>query len=413
MRVLWFEVTVPSAYVSGGAPIGGWQDSLERVARTIPDMKLIIAFVSEKYSEVKEINGVVYVPIYTQWSFFEKTIRKYWDVYVEKMLPKACSIIKKYNPDLIQVFGTEWPFGQIAAYTDIPVVIHIMGSVVPYNNAAFPPGYSNIDVAWRYLGNPKKLFALCRDERNRRNWEKWERKTWNQVKYYMGRTQWDSSLSRVMHPGRKYFHVEEALRSTFLSGKKRWHLPNNDKIRLVSTGCSTFWKGPDMMLKVAHILTKLGVDFEWNVVGVMNHSLKWLVEKKEGIRFEDCHISLLGFKDPEELMDILCSSTLYVHTAYIENSPNSICEAQCLGVPVVTTNVGGISTLVRDGIDGVLVPANDPWQMADSIIEVSKDKNRLECYSDSGRLLARIRHKDENIKNQLLECYNTIVSDAY
>ena len=89
MRVLWFEVTVPSAYVSGGAPIGGWQDSLERVARTIPDMKLIIAFVSEKYSEVKEINGVVYVPIYTQWSFFEKTIRKYWDVYVEKMLPKA------------------------------------------------------------------------------------------------------------------------------------------------------------------------------------------------------------------------------------------------------------------------------------------------------------------------------------
>ena len=410
MRVLWFEVTVPSAYVSGGVPIGGWQDSLERIVRTIPDTELIIAFVSEKYSEVKEINGVVYVPIYTQWSFFEKAIRNYWDVYVEKMLPEACSIINKYIPDLIQVFGTEWPFGQIAAFTEIPVVIHIMGAIVPYNNAAFPPGYSFMDVLWQYWWSPRKLLELWRDKRNRKNWEQWERRTWKCVKNYMGRTQWDCSLSRVMHPGRRYFHVDEALRPLFITGNKQWHLKGSSKIRLISTGCSTFWKGPDMMLKVACILTKLGVDFEWNVVGSMNLSLKQLVENKEGVRFENCHINLLGFKDSEELTDLLCSSTLYVHTAYIENSPNSICEAQCLGVPIISTNVGGISTLVRDGIDGILVPANDPWQMADAIVQLGTNKERMEIMSRNSFALARDRHDDERIKRQLLDAYDAIIN---
>ena len=96
MKLLWFEVTEPSAYSSDGAPIGGWQDSLERIVRTIPDRELTISFVSEKYSEVKVIDGVTYVPIYAEWSFVERTFRKHWDVYVAKMLPTAKRIIDEY-----------------------------------------------------------------------------------------------------------------------------------------------------------------------------------------------------------------------------------------------------------------------------------------------------------------------------
>lgn len=410
MRVLWFEVTEPAAYVSNKVPIGGWQDSLERIVRTVPEIELTISFVSEKYSEAKVIDRVRYVPIYTKWSFIERCFKKYWDTYVDKVIPVVERIVENCKPDIIQIFGSEWPFGQIAAKTNVPVVIHIMGAVVPYKNAAYPPSYSYRDIACLYWWNPIKLLALWRNERNLNNWEQWERRTWKLVGNYMGRTKWDNALSRVMHPGRRYFHVEEALRPEFLNARNSWKLSNSAKIRIISTGCSTFWKGPDMMLKVALILTKLGIDFEWNVVGSMDNSLKQIVEKKERIRFEDCHINLLGLKEPVELLNLLCSSTLYVHTAYIENSPNSICEAQCLGVPVVSTNVGGIATLVRNGEDGMLVPANDPWQMADTIIEVSKDKQKLLQFSERGRKFAMARHSDNNIKRQLLECYNTLIT---
>ena len=101
---------------------------------------------------------------------------------------------------------------------------------------------------------------------------------------------------------------------------------------------------------------------------------------------------------------------MYVHTAYIENSPNSICEAQLVGMPIVSTMVGGISTLVRNGEEGDLFPANDPWQIANAIIELSKDKVRMMRYSKNSRQHALERHNPENIIQQLLKCYHEIIN---
>ncbi len=410
MKILWFEVTEPSAYVLDKPPIGGWQDSLERIVRTVPEIELTIAFVSEESSEVKVIDGVTYVPIKVEWTRKERIFGKHWDLYVKKVIPEAKRIVEAYKPSLIQVFGTEWPLGQIAAYTDVPVVIHIMGAIVPYNNANYPPGYSFMDSFARNCCHPKKLLGLWMSERDSKNWEEWERKTWKLVKYYMGRTQWDCSLSNVMHPGRKYFHVEEALRTDFFIGEDKWKLPHEgEKLKLISTGCSSYWKGPDMLLKVANILKCLDVNFEWKVAGNMNPSIMRDVENHEGVSFEDCNVDIIGFKKPSELMGILCNSTIYVHTAYIENSPNSICEAQCLGLPVVSTNVGGIASLVRNDADGILVAANDPWQMVDAILRLWKDKELMKSMSERSSAFALKRHNDENIKQQLLFCYNSIL----
>ena len=105
----------------------------------------------------------------------------------------------------------------------------------------------------------------------------------------------------------------------------------------------------------------------------------------------------------------MCNSTMYVHTAYIENSPNSICEAQLVGMPIVSTMVGGISTLVRNGEEGDLLPANDPWQIANAIIELSKDNERMMLYSKNSRQHALERHNPEKIMNQLLKCYKDLV----
>lgn len=411
MKVLWFEVTEPARYKTDSNPIGGWQDSLENIVRKHSDIKLYIAFMSTTNTEIKVIDGVTYHPISYRYSYFESHFRKQWDVYVEKMLPVAKKIVQDYKPDVIHVFGTEWPFGQIANYTDIPVVIHIQGAIVPYNNALYPPGYSIFDRI-KFCGiNPRNWLGLYQLVKNYKNWEDWERKTWKCVSNYMGRTEWDCALSAIMHPGRKYYHVDEALRTVFLDSSKEWKEDNNRKLKLFSTGCGTFWKGPDMILKVAKILKGNGVDFEWNIAGKMSPDIMKMVEYKENAKFKDNNVNIIGYVQPDELCSLLCSSSMYVHTAYIENSPNSICEAQCLGVPIVSTNVGGISTLVRNGIDGVLVPANDPWQMANAIIELANDKERKEMYSKEGKRAALKRHDVNSIYKQLLNCYKDIISN--
>lgn len=410
MKVLWFEVTEPSRYNPNGLPIGRWQDALERILRAEKGIELIVSFVSSHFAEVKCIDGVTYHPIhFSPYTFKERNFQKYWDVYVRKMLPTAIEIINNYKPDIIHVFGTEWPFAQIAKHTTIPIVVHIQGSIVPYNKALYPPGYSVVDEIWQ-VKSLRKWWRLWKRQRDDKNREEWERSTWNCVQYYMGRTNWDKALADIMHPGCNYFHVEEALRPTFLNIKKEWSsIKDNSKIRLVSTGCSSFWKGPDMMLKVAKILTELKVDFEWNVAGSMPLRLRNIVERKEKARFTDCHINVLGFIGEEELCNLLLMSNLYIHTAYIENSPNSICEAQCAGIPIISTNVGGISSLIENGIDGILVPANNPWQMASAIIKLSNNMSLLSEYSKKSKEKAILRHNENIIKDQLISCYSQII----
>ena len=411
MKVLWFEISTPSRYKDDGRVVCGWQDALENIVKDCREIELYIAFETEEPdAKVKVIDGVTYIPMVTRYSFTERKLSNWtWRVNEDKVIPLGRKVIEEYKPDIIHVFGNEWPFGLLAQYTDIPLVIHIQGSIIPYNNALYPPkynGYTFVRAAgWNLRKDWHRLFGYYKDKSRLTM----EERTWKSVKHYMGRTSWDKALVNTLTKGSTYHHVEEALRPTFLENKKLWSCPKGGKLRLLSTGCSSFWKGIDVMLKTAHVLKEAGVDFEWNVAGGLSGELKEIVEKKEGLRYADNNINILGFCTPERLIDIMCNSTMYVHTAYIENSPNSICEAQLVGMPIVSTMVGGISTLVRNGEEGDLLPANDPWQIANAIIELSKDNERMMRYSKNSRQHALERHNPENIMNQLLKCYKDLV----
>ncbi len=410
MKILWFEVTEPAGYRNTGEFIGGWQDSLEIQIRKRTDIELFVAF-SSKYEHTPIVKDrVTYIPIPTNLSFVEH-IKSLFTCSVEekKLVPQALSVIKKINPDVIHVFGVEWCWGLVAAYVNIPVVIHIMGSMIPYYNAIYPPNYNSFTVLKYLFPQIRPLFHFFSDYYYQRSRVKNEKRIWKTVNNYMGRTKWDFALSKILAPNSNYFHVNEALRESFLSPDIQW-TPPQSKIRLVSTGCSSFWKGPDMFLKTAKLLKEYGLDFEWNIAGNINKSIKKVVEKKEKCSLESCNIKILGFISPIELVKLLSSSTLYIHTAYIENSPNSICEAQCVGIPVISTNVGGISTLVSDNVDGLLVPANDPWQLAYSIIELVSNMDKMKEFSNKARIKALERHNPYLIEKELLSCYSQLIN---
>ena len=411
MKVLWFEITTPSRYKDDGRVVCGWQDALENIVKDCREIELYIAFETEEPdAKVKVIDGVTYIPMVTNYSFAERKLSNWtWRVNEDKVIALGRKVIEEYKPDIIHVFGNEWPFGLLAQYTDIPLVIHIQGSIIPYNNALYPPKYNGYTFVRAAGWNLRKDWHRLNDYYKDKSRLTLEERTWKCVKHYMGRTSWDKALVNTLTKGSTYHHVEEALRPTFLENKKLWSCPKGGKLRLLSTGCSSFWKGIDVMLKTAHVLKEAGVDFEWNVAGGLSSELKEIVEKKEGLRYADNNINILGFCTPEQLIDIMCNSTMYVHTAYIENSPNSICEAQLVGMPIVSTMVGGISTLVRNGEEGDLLPANDPWQIANAIIELSKDNERMMRYSKNSRQHALERHNPENIMNQLMKCYKDLV----
>jgi glycosyltransferase involved in cell wall biosynthesis len=73
---------------------------------------------------------------------------------------------------------------------------------------------------------------------------------------------------------------------------------------------------------------------------------------------------------------------IFINTTDIDNMPVSILEAMALGLPIVSTNVGGIPYLITDNENGVLVPPKNEKAMADAIIKLINNpetSNRISC----------------------------------
>ena len=97
-----------------------------------------------------------------------------------------------------------------------------------------------------------------------------------------------------------------------------------------------------------------------------------------------------------------------LHPTYIDNSPNSVCEAQCSGLPVIASNVGGVSSLIKDGYTGLLTNLN-PNIIADKIIKLHKDKKLWDNINKLSKNVAHDRHNAETILRQTLDAYRNIV----
>ena len=64
---------------------------------------------------------------------------------------------------------------------------------------------------------------------------------------------------------------------------------------------------------------------------------------------------------------------IFINTTNVDNTPISVIEAMALGLPVVSTNVGGLPYLIDDNKDGVLVDKEQPILMAKKIVEIIED----------------------------------------
>jgi glycosyltransferase involved in cell wall biosynthesis len=166
-----------------------------------------------------------------------------------------------------------------------------------------------------------------------------------------------------------------------------------------------------LILKTAILLKQNeNFDFEWNIYGVqLDSEYAKFIKNLVGINFFENNVVLKGVTLEKELLQGLLNSNLFIHTSYIDNSPNTVCEAQLIGLPVISTNVGGISTLIQDEVDGFLVPSNEPHILAYKIIDLYVNCDKLYYVSQNSFRVAHQRHNRSAIKDQLIDIYSSVV----
>jgi glycosyltransferase involved in cell wall biosynthesis len=99
-------------------------------------------------------------------------------------------------------------------------------------------------------------------------------------------------------------------------------------------------------------------------------------------------VSFPGFLDERSKAEYFSRADVYINTNRIDNTPVSVIEAFAMGVPVVATNVGGLSHIVTHAKNGLLVSDGNVNEMADAVRSVLSDRVLSKRISENARVVA-------------------------
>jgi glycosyltransferase involved in cell wall biosynthesis len=93
----------------------------------------------------------------------------------------------------------------------------------------------------------------------------------------------------------------------------------------------------------------------------------------------------------DDVASELWNADVFVLSSKNEGLPVSVLEAMAAGAPVVATDVGGVSTVVRNEVTGLLVPPESPKELSRAIVKMVSDANLRKSVAAKGRQLVEER----------------------
>jgi glycosyltransferase involved in cell wall biosynthesis len=143
---------------------------------------------------------------------------------------------------------------------------------------------------------------------------------------------------------------------------------------------------PTLAISVINELVQNGINAHLYMVGPDkgDGSKEAVLESINQYGLQD-RIKLIGGVPKQDIPDWLDRADILINTTNADNTPISLLEAMACGLIIVSTNVGGIPTLVKDGVEGLLVPANHVEAMYVAIRRVLEDKDLANSLSWNAR----------------------------
>lgn len=184
--------------------------------------------------------------------------------------------------------------------------------------------------------------------------------------------------------------------------KRRNFVEKNEKLKILCVARFDKNKNYESLVYALSKLKNSNIDFEAYFIGSISDS-----EYSEKVlrlikmnNLEKCIRIGVSIDDPA-LIDCYLSCDIFVLPSTMETFPLVILEAMYAGLPVVATSVGGIPDIVKDGVNGFLIPPNNSQELYEKCLQLLRD--------DDLRSQIRNRNK-ETAKNYT---WNKIASSTY
>lgn len=99
-------------------------------------------------------------------------------------------------------------------------------------------------------------------------------------------------------------------------------------------------------------------------------------------------VTVLGWVEGKQKQALLQGSHVFILPSYHEGVPLAMLEAMAHGMAIITTPVGGIPEIIKDGYNGILVPPGDIDRLAEAIITLVNNPQQREALAKHARLTA-------------------------
>lgn len=154
-------------------------------------------------------------------------------------------------------------------------------------------------------------------------------------------------------------------------------------------------KGQHILLSAVHLLTQKGRRLRLRLVGdgPDRASLEEMVNRhdlRDQVIFE-------GAVNQDRIRDLYRQADAFVLASFAEGIPVVLMEAMAMEIPCITTFITGIPELIRDGVDGLLVPPSDVEALAEAIGKLMDDAILRRDLGQQGR--ARVMDKYDLPRN--------------
>jgi glycosyltransferase involved in cell wall biosynthesis len=184
--------------------------------------------------------------------------------------------------------------------------------------------------------------------------------------------------------------------------------PTNGALRLLSVGRLVEKKGLDVLVDAHSLVAERGVRAETTLVGGGDgDAYEAALRRRIAERRLDGDVRLAGELSQAALLSeytrasVFCLPCRVLPNGDRDGIPNVLVEAMAAGVPVVSTAISGIPELVTDGVNGLLVPPDDPERLADALLRLHGDPALRARLAAAGRETVRERFDGEQLARQM------------
>ncbi len=321
-----------------------------------------------------------------------------------------------FQPEVIHVHGTETPLGfaWINEFGPNNVVLSIQGvlsAILKYHHK----GISHWEILLNLTIHDLIRKTLWGEQRGYIKKSKDERTFVQELNYVIGRTSFDKAYLKSMNPSIHYFHCNESLREEFYSGL--WSYDSCEKHTIFLSQAHAPLKGLHYLLQALPIVlqkypdtrVRIGghdiINNSWLRLSGYGHFIRQMLKK---FNLQSC-VTFLGPLNANEMKTEILKANVFVCPSTIENSPNSLAEAQILGTPCVGSDAGGIPDFIPSSECGSVYRYDDPVMLAYRICEAFDATSQFD--NSRMREIARKRHdRKENCKTTI-KIYQEILSN--